>query len=169
MTANDVCRTREPLEIEVGGGVILVLNQLDGLERITFSIEASLLAESIAKGDLDARMFGLEVARPLPAQAEASERSQRLIIQMVLAVEYAFVEVRGLDDPEAEDWKRTRANLTRLIRDGDPDRSVPPIVLSLVGWFNGPLVETIREGEPSAPSTTGGGGVARTSAGVVLQ
>lgn len=169
MSVNDVYGGFDPIELQVGGGVSLILRQLEGRERVAIALHAETLSEQITQGLLDARSFGFELFREMPTMEEDDERSRRVTIQVTLALEYAWEGVKGVDNPEEEGWTKKRSDLARLIRFGDPQLSIPPLIFAVSGWMNGPMLEFVREGEHSGPSTAGAGAEGPSSAKAALQ
>ena len=144
--------------------VILTLRQIDGLYRVAFSCQAAEMAAAIERGQTEAHTFGLGLIEQLPVRKEADARAARFLIEMTLALSWAWISVSGVEEGDPDLWKGDRTSIALLIRNGDPSLGVPPLTGPLGLWFNGPLLEIIAEGEAYGPSRNGAGAAGPTIA-----
>lgn len=147
-----------PIKVQVGltdPPVALVLRQLDGLARVAFSCEGAEIAAAIDLGEEHAQTYGLGALASIPTDSEAAARARRFCIELIQALTWAWVAVEGV---EAEDlWDGQKINIAHLVRFGDPELGVAPLVGTLGGWFNGPMLLIDAEGELYGPSRNGDG------------
>ncbi len=144
--------------------ITLKLRQMDGLFRVAFSCEAAEMFDAIERGESEARTFGMGLMGYAPVRPAAHARAARFLIEMSLALSWAWISAEGADHGSPELWSGKLEHVVRLVRDGDADLGVPPLVGALGSWFNGPLLETVAEGEGFGPSPSGAGAAGPSTA-----